>query len=150
MKGRGAWVTELVRDAWQPNVAEKVIDDLVRVRPDFSSICARFPDHRSALINFLSLSKISIEKITVRPDLRDWVSGPEMAASKRGYWRGWDEDAADPQLAALLEWKSHEMLRIAYREVSGSPGVVETRQDRTAGAERCFKHGHQFAPDMLA
>jgi len=101
MKGRGAWVTELVRDAWQPDVAEKVIEDLIRVRPDFGYICSRFPDHGSALINFLSLSKISVEKITARPDLLDWLSGPEMAASKRGYWRGWNEDAADSQLAAL-------------------------------------------------
>jgi hypothetical protein len=108
MKGRGAWVTELVRDAWQPDVAEKVIEDLIRVRPDFGYICSRFPDHGSALINFLSLSKISVEKIVVRPDLLDWLSGPEMAASKRGYWRGWNEDAADSELAALLEWKSQE------------------------------------------
>src|SRR5258708_14177405 len=120
MKGRGAWVTELVREAWQPSVAEKVIDDLVRVRPDFGSICARFPDQGSALINFLSLSKISVEKITVRPDLLDWLSGPEMAASKRGYWRGWDEDAADPQLAALLEWKAQEMLACTSSEGYGS------------------------------
>src|SRR5260370_41828696 len=136
MKGRGAWVTELVRDAWQPDVAEKVIEDLIRVRPDFGYVCSRFPDHGSALINFLSLSKISSEKIIARPDLLDWLSGPEMAASKRGYWRGWDEDAADPQLAALLEWKSQEMLRIAYREVSGPAGFVETTQHIHAGPVR--------------
>jgi [glutamine synthetase] adenylyltransferase / [glutamine synthetase]-adenylyl-L-tyrosine phosphorylase len=150
MKGRGAWVTELVRDAWQPNIAEKVIDDLVRVRPDFGSICARFPDHGSALINFLSLSKISVEKIAVRPDLLDWLSGPETGASKRGYWRGWDENAPDPQLAALVEWKSQEMLRIAYREVSGSAGFVETTQDITSVAERCVNQVYRFALDSLA
>src|SRR5258707_12332691 len=144
MKGRGAWVTELVRDAWQPNGAEKVIDDLIRVRPDFGSICARFPDQGSALINFLSLSKISVEKITVRPDLLDWLSGPEMVASKRGNWRGWDEDAVDQQLAALLEWKSQEMLRIAYREVSGSAGFVETTQEMTAVAQRCVNQVYRF------
>ena len=150
MKGRGAWVTELVRDAWQPDVAEKVIEDLIRVRPDFGYICSRFPDHGSALINFLSLSKISVEKIIVRPDLLDWLSGPEMAASKRGYWRGWNEDAADSQLAALLEWKSQEMLRIAYREVSGLAGFVETTQDITAVAERCVNQVYRFAFDQLA
>ena len=150
MKGRGAWVTELVRDAWQPDVAEKVIEDLIRVRPDFGYICSRFPDHGSALINFLSLSKISVEKITARPDLLDWLSGPEMAASKRGYWRGWNEDAADSQLAALLEWKSQEMLRIAYREVSGLAGFVETTQDITAVAERCVNQVYRFAFDQLA
>ena len=106
MSGRGAWITELVRDAWQPSLAEKVIDDLVRVRPDFGYICSRFADQGLALVNFLSLSKISVEKITVRPALLDWLSGPEIAASKRGYWRGWNQDAADPELAALLEWKS--------------------------------------------
>jgi glutamate-ammonia-ligase adenylyltransferase len=150
MKGRGAWVTELVRDAWQPDVAEKVIEDLIRVRPDFGYICSRFPDHGSALINFLSLSKISVEKIVVRPDLLDWLSGPEMAASKRGYWRGWNEDSADSQLAALLEWKSQEMLRIAYREVSGLAGFVETTQDITAVAERCVNQVYRFALDQLA
>jgi glutamate-ammonia-ligase adenylyltransferase len=150
MKGRGAWVTELVRDAWQPDVAEKVIEDLIRVRPDFGYICSRFPDHGSALINFLSLSKISVEKIVVRPDLLDWLSGPEMAASKRGYWRGWNEDAADSELAALLEWKSQEMLRIAYREVSGLAGFVETTQDITAVAERCVNQVYRFALDQLA
>ena len=150
MKGRGAWVTELVRDAWQPDVAEKVIEDLIRVRPDFGYISSRFLDHGSALINFLSLSKISVEKIIVRPDLLDWLSGPEMAASKRGYWRGWNEDAADSQLAALLEWKSQEMLRIAYREVSGLAGFVETTQDITAVAERCVNQVYRFALDQLA
>jgi [glutamine synthetase] adenylyltransferase / [glutamine synthetase]-adenylyl-L-tyrosine phosphorylase len=150
MKGRGAWATELVRDAWQPDVAERVIEDLIRVRPDFGYICSRFPDHGLALINFLCLSKISVEKITVRPDLLDWLSGPEMAASKRGYWRGWDEDGADPQLAALLEWKSQEMLRIAYREVSGLAGFVETTQDITAVAERCVNQVYRFALDLLS
>src|ERR1700730_4744943 len=150
MKGRGAWVTELVRDAWQPDVAEKIIEDLIRVRPDFGHVCSRFTDHGSALINFLSLSKISVEKIIVRPDLLDWLSGPEMAASKRGYWRGWNEDTADSQLAALLEWKSQEMLGIAYREVSGLAGFVETTQDITAVAERCVNQVHRFALDQLA
>jgi glutamate-ammonia-ligase adenylyltransferase len=150
MKGRGAWVTELLRNAWQPDVAEKVIEDLIRVRPDFGYVCSRFPDQGSALINFLSLSKISVEKIIVRPDLLDWLSGPEMAASKRGYWRGWNEDTADSQLAALLEWKSQEMLRIAYREVSGLAGFVETTQDITAVAERCVNQVYRFALDQLA
>jgi glutamate-ammonia-ligase adenylyltransferase len=150
MKGRGAWVTELVRDAWQPDVAEKIIEDLIRVRPDFGYVCSRFPDHGSALINFLSLSKISVEKIIVRPDLLDWLSGPEMAASKRGHWRGWNEDTADSQLAALLEWKSQEMLRIAYREVSGLAGFVETTQDITAVAERCVNQVYRFALDQFA
>jgi glutamate-ammonia-ligase adenylyltransferase len=150
MKGRGAWVTGLVRDAWQPDVAERVIEDLIRVRPDFGYVCSRFPDHGSALINFLSLSKISVEKIIVRPDLLDWLSGPEMATSKRGHWRGWNEDAADSQLAALLEWKSQEMLRIAYREVSGLAGFVETTQDITTVAERCVNQVYRFALDQLA
>jgi glutamate-ammonia-ligase adenylyltransferase len=150
MKGHGAWVTELVRHAWQPSLAEKLIEDLIRVRPDFGYICSRFPDHGSALINFLSLSKISVEKVIVRPDLLDWLSGPEMAASKRGYWRGWNQDAADPQLAALLDWKSQEMLRIAYREVSGLAGFVETTQDITTVAERCVNRVYQFALDTLS
>jgi [glutamine synthetase] adenylyltransferase / [glutamine synthetase]-adenylyl-L-tyrosine phosphorylase len=150
MKGHGAWATELVRPAWQPSLAEKVIEDLIRVRPDFGYICSRFPDHGSALINFLSLSRISVEKIIVRPDLLDWLSGPEMAASKRGYWRGWNQDAADPQLDALLEWKSQEMLRIAYREVSGLAGFVETTQDITTVAERCVNRVYQFAFDALS
>ena len=150
MKGHGAWVTELVRDAWQPSLAEKIIEDLIRVRPDFGYICSRFPDQGSALINFLSLSKISAEKITARPDLLDWLSAPEMAASKRGSWRGWNQDAADPQLAALLEWKSQEMLRIAYREVSGLAGFVETTQDITTVAERCVNRVYQFALDSLS
>jgi [glutamine synthetase] adenylyltransferase / [glutamine synthetase]-adenylyl-L-tyrosine phosphorylase len=150
MKGRGAWATELVRGAWQPDVAERVIEDLIRARPDFGYICSRFPDYGLALINFLCLSKISVEKITIRPDLLDWLSGPEVATSKRGHWRGWDENAADPQLAALLEWKSQEMLRIAYREVSGLAGFVETTQDITAVAERCVNQVYRFASDLLA
>src|ERR1700724_1625444 len=150
MKGRGAWVTELGRDAWQPDVAEKVIEDLIRGAPDFGCICSGCSDHGSALIYFLSLSKIAVDKITARPDLLDWLSGPEMAASKRGYWRGWNEDAADSQLAALLEWKSQKMLRIAYREGSGLQGFVETTQDITAVAERCVSQGYRFAFDQLA
>jgi [glutamine synthetase] adenylyltransferase / [glutamine synthetase]-adenylyl-L-tyrosine phosphorylase len=149
MKGCGAWVTKLLRDAWQPDAAEKVIEDLIRVRPDFGYVCSRFPDQGSALINFLSLSKISVEKIIVRPDLLDWLSGPEMAASKRGNWRGWNEDTADSQLTALLEWKSQEMLRIGYREVSGFAGFVETTQDITAVAERCVNQVYRFALDQL-
>jgi [glutamine synthetase] adenylyltransferase / [glutamine synthetase]-adenylyl-L-tyrosine phosphorylase len=149
MRGRGAWVTELVQNAWQPDAAHKLIEDLIRVRPDFGYICSRFPDRGSALINFLSLSKISVEKITARPDLLDWLSAPEMAASKRGYWRGWDEHA-DPQLTALLEWKSQEMLRIAYREVSGLAGFVETTQDITTVAERCVNQVYRFALNSLA
>ena len=149
MRGRGAWITELVRNAWHPSLAEKVIENLVRVRPDFGYICSRFPDQGSTLINFLSLSKISVERITARPDLLDWLSGPEMAASKRGHWRGWNQDGADPELAALLEWKSQEMLRIAYREVSGLAGFIETTQDITTVAERCVNQVYRFALDSL-
>ncbi len=149
MSGRGAWIAELARNAWQRSLAERVIEDLVRVRPDFGYICSRFADQGLALVNFLSLSRIAVEKIIARPDLLDWLSGPETSASKRGLWRGWNQDAADPQLAALLEWKSQEMLRIAYREVSGLAGFIETTQDITDVAERCVNRVYQFAFDLL-
>jgi glutamate-ammonia-ligase adenylyltransferase len=41
------------------------------------------------------------------------------------------------------------MLRIAYREVSGLAGFVETTQDITAVAERCVSRVYQFALDSL-
>ena len=150
MKGRGAWITALVGRAWQPVRAERIIEDLLRVRPDFGYICSQFPDQGSALVDFLSLSKISVEKVIARPDLLDWLAGPEVIASKRGYWRGWSQEAADPQLAALLEWKSQEMLRIAYREVAGLAGFIETTQDITTVAERCVSQVYRFALESVA
>jgi [glutamine synthetase] adenylyltransferase / [glutamine synthetase]-adenylyl-L-tyrosine phosphorylase len=149
MNGRGARITELARGAWQPSVAERVVEGLVRVRPDLENICSQFADGGLALINFLSLSKISVEKIVARPELLDWLSGPESAASKRGQWRGWSQENADPDLAGLLEWKSQEMLRIAYREVSALAGFVETTYEITTVAERCVNQVYRFAFDAL-
>src|SRR5580704_16650000 len=41
------------------------------------------------------------------------------------------------------------MLRIAYREVSGLAGFIETTQDITDVAERCVNRVYQFAFDLL-
>jgi [glutamine synthetase] adenylyltransferase / [glutamine synthetase]-adenylyl-L-tyrosine phosphorylase len=149
MNGRGGWITELVQGAWQPGAAERVIDGLVRVRPDLEVVCSQFADGALALINFLSLSTISLEKIFARPELLDWLAGPESAAAKRGQWRGWDQDVSDWDLAGLLEWKSQEMLRIAYREVTALAGFVETTYGITMVAERCVNQVYRSAFDAL-
>jgi [glutamine synthetase] adenylyltransferase / [glutamine synthetase]-adenylyl-L-tyrosine phosphorylase len=90
-----------------------------------------------------------VEKILARPELLDWLAGPESAVAKRGQWRGWAQDVSGWDLAGLLEWKSQEMLRIAYREVTALAGFVETTYEITLVAERCVNQVYRSAFDAL-
>src|SRR5690242_19157230 len=132
---------ELAAHLIDPEAAGRVLASLSEVEPRLSDLLAQSGEWQTTLINFLSFSPGSLEKIRRRPELLKWLLGPDVSSSKQRL-----RDAAtqarpvdDQNFSQLREWKSEEMLRIAFRDFSGQAGFVETTADITAVAERCVE-----------
>ena len=108
------------------------------------------PDRARAILNFLIFSPISLEKICRRPELLEWLSHPDVQNSKMTYRPSWGGDRSDLSFRDLRLWKSQEMLRIAFREISGLAGFAETTRDITAVAERCVSEVYATCFENLA
>ncbi|MBV9491840.1 MAG: bifunctional [glutamate--ammonia ligase]-adenylyl-L-tyrosine phosphorylase/[glutamate--ammonia-ligase] adenylyltransferase [Verrucomicrobia bacterium] len=126
-----------------PDAADRVLALLREVEPQLIDLLAQSGGRQTALINFLSFSPASLEKIRRRPALLEWLWSPDVSSSKqllRDAARPMQTQPADDQnFSRLREWKSDEMLRIAFRDFSGQAGFVETTADITIVAERCVQ-----------
>ena len=69
---------------------------------------------------------------------------------KSRYRPSWRGDRSDLSFHDLRRWKSQEMLRIAFREISGLAGFAETTRDITAVAERCVSEVYATCFENLA
>ena len=110
------------------------------------------PDRGRAILNFLTFSPISLEKICRRPELLEWLSHADVRNPKvtsQPNWRS-DRSGEDLSFRDLRLWKSQEMLRIAFREISGLAGFAETTRDITAVAERCVSEVYSACFENLA
>jgi len=137
------WTARLSAKCWEPALAEQLLSRLNELVPDLESVCNQAPDGGVALINFLCFSPISFEKVCLSTPLLHWLAGPDVLTSKRGRWRGSSDPVSDPDFQALRAWKSQELLRVAFREVSGLAGFVETTRDITEIAEQCVRQVYQ-------
>ena len=108
------------------------------------------PDRARAILNFLIFSPISLEKICRRPELLDWLSHSDVQNPKVTYRPSWRGDRSDLSFRDLRLWKSQEMLRIAFRDISGLAGFAETTRDITAVAERCVSEVYATCFENLA
>ncbi|MBV9392127.1 MAG: hypothetical protein JOY96_09575, partial [Verrucomicrobia bacterium] len=110
-------------DLWDLKAGERVLDRLRSVRNDAETFLENLPDHGRALLGFLIFSPISLEKIVRDPHLLEWLSHSDVANRRpTPRWRAHD----DLSLRQLRSWKSQEMLRIAFRELTGLADFVET------------------------
>jgi glutamate-ammonia-ligase adenylyltransferase len=128
---------KFIENLWDPSAAAKVWVKLASACPSLIQGLTDIPEHAPAILNFLTYSPVSLEKVCRRPELLQWLCHSDVQnpkANSRATWRG---DRSDFSFRDLRLWKSQELLRIAFREISGLAGFAETTRDITAVAERC-------------
>jgi glutamate-ammonia-ligase adenylyltransferase len=139
----------LIENLWDPAAGIKVWERLASVSSSIVQTLEESPDHAVAVLNFLTFSPVSLEKICRQPELLRWLSHSDVQNPKidsRPTWRG----NRDLSFLELRRWKSQEMLRIAFREISGLAGFAETTRDITAVAERCVSTVYTTCLEELA
>jgi [glutamine synthetase] adenylyltransferase / [glutamine synthetase]-adenylyl-L-tyrosine phosphorylase len=140
----------LLEDLWDPSAGRKVWERLVSANQAMAQALVASPDRARAILNFLIFSPISLEKICRRPELLDWLSHSDVQNPKVTYRPSWRGDRSDLSFRDLRLWKSQEMLRIAFRDISGLAGFTETTRDITAVAERCVTEVYATCFENLA
>jgi glutamate-ammonia-ligase adenylyltransferase len=141
---------KLLEELWDPGAGRKVWERLTSASQTIAHAILSSPEGAAAILNFLIFSPISLEKICRQPELLEWLSHPDVQNPKvtdRPSWRG---DRSDLSFRDLRRWKSQEMLRIAFREISGLAGFAETTRDITAVAERCVSEVYATCFENLA
>ena len=146
-------ISDLLASLWDPTAGARVWEHLeASVDPGVLRFLAESRDRARAILNFLIFSPISLAKVCKRPELLEWLSHPDVQNPKITYrpsWRG-DRSAQDLSFRELRAWKSQEMLRIGYREITGLAGFVETVRDITAVAEHCVQEVYSTCFEHLA
>jgi [glutamine synthetase] adenylyltransferase / [glutamine synthetase]-adenylyl-L-tyrosine phosphorylase len=130
-------IESLLDTLWDPSAGRKVWERLSSASQAITQALIAAPDDAKAILNFLIFSPISLEKIRRRPELLEWLSHSDVQNPKVTHQTSWRGNRSDPSFRELRRWKSQEMLRIAFREISGLAGFAETTRDITAVAERC-------------
>lgn len=126
-----------MEELWDPSAGRTVWQKLASAKQAITEELKDSPERARAILNFLIFSPISLEKICRQPELLEWLSHPDVQNPKMTYRPSWRGDRSDLSFRELRLWKSQEMLRIAFREISGLAGFAETTRDITAVAERC-------------
>ena len=152
MSQPGDWAERLIEAAWDPAASRKVLDTLTAHHTSTADILQRSPDSGIALLNFLTFSPVSFEKVTRRPELLEWLTSSDVLTPRRGGRSGRRAEpvASDASYEALRGWKSQEMLRIAFREIAGLADFSETTRDITEVAEICVGQVYQGVLHSLA
>ena len=142
---REDWAERLIEAAWNPAASRKIIDSLKARYASLREIFERSPGSGAALLNFLSFSQVSFEKVTRRPELLEWLTSPDVLNPRQGGHseRQFEAGANDSSCETLRDWKSQEMLRVAFRELAGLADFSETTRDITEVAERCVSRVYE-------
>jgi glutamate-ammonia-ligase adenylyltransferase len=141
---------KLVEDLWDPSAGRTVLARLTAASQTAKETLMASADRGRAILNFLIFSPISLEKICRRPELLEWLSHPDVQNPKVTQRASWRDVRSDLSFHDLRRWKSQEMLRIAFREISGLAGFAETTRDITAVAERCVSEVYATCLENLA
>src|SRR5580693_8775718 len=143
---------ELVEGLWDPLTGRTVWKKLASASPGIIQELKASPDRARAILDFLTFSPISLEKICRRPELLEWLSHADVQNPKAASQSNWRKDRSGEDLLFrdLRLWKSQEMLRIAFREISGLAGFAETTRNITAVAERCVSEVYSTCFENLA
>jgi glutamate-ammonia-ligase adenylyltransferase len=131
-------------------LAGEILARLAELLPDLEALCRRSPREGVDLLNFLCFSPVSFEKIRRAPELLLWLTAPDVLDFKKGERQGRDREGSDPDFNGLRAWKSQELLRVAFREISGLAGFVETTRDITEIAERCVRQVYRVSLTTLS
>jgi len=140
----------LSAQCWKPELAGEILARLAEFSPDLESVLRRSPREGVDLLNFLCFSPVSFEKIHQSPDLLPWLTAPDVVDFKKAERQGRDREGSDPDFESLRAWKSQELLRVAFREISGLAGFIETTRDITEIAERCVRQVYRTSLTALS
>jgi glutamate-ammonia-ligase adenylyltransferase len=136
---RADFLAGLRQQAWNPAAAELALDQLHGIDRSIPEKLASLGETGVRLLNFLAFSPAALEEIRKHPVWFDWLSHADVLESKSQGEVALALDISDEGYRRLREWKSQEMLRIAFRELSGISDFVETTRDITQVAERCVQ-----------
>ena len=152
MSGGGSlsWSQKISAQCWDPQLAEQIFARLAEFYPDLEKLCRQSERDGVGLLNFLSFSPVSFEKIRRSPDLLLWLAAPDVLDFKKGEAQGKPLEGPDPDFKLLSSWKSQELLRVAYREISGLAGFVETTRDIAGIAQRCVRQVYRASLAALS
>src|SRR3984957_1048095 len=144
------WTQRLSAQCWEPQLAGEILARLAEFTPDLETVCRGSAREGVDLLNFLCFSPVSFEKIRRSPELLLWLSAPDVLDFKKAERQGRDREGPDPDFKSLRAWKSQELLRVAFREISGLAGFVETTRDITGIAERCVRQVYRASLAALS
>src|SRR6202162_2540340 len=116
------WTERLSAQCWEPPLAGEILARLAEFTPDLETVCRGSAREGVDLLNFLCFSPVSFEKIRRSPELLLWLSAPDVLDFKKAERQGRDREGPDPDFKSLRAWKSQELLRVAFREISGLAG----------------------------
>ncbi len=114
--------------------------------PSLRALVENFPPGEKALLHLLAFSSISVARIVRNPELLVWLAEPETCTRGRsrsemtGALDRLDkENIAADNFRVLRRWKSHEMTRIALRELANAADLEETTAELSLVAEICIR-----------
>lgn len=148
--GGSSWAQKISAQCWDPQLAEQILARLAEFYPDLEKLCQQLQSDCVGLLDFLCFSPVSVEKIRRSPDLLLWLAAPDVLDFKKGEAHGKPQESPDPDFELLRAWKSQELLRVAYREISGLAGFVETTRDIAGIAERCVRQVYRASLAALS
>ena len=131
-----------------PGQVERTLRRLAEQWPagaaDLQKLVEEFPLGREALLHLISVSSICAARLVRDPEILSWLRHPDVCADRRGPRRMLadlralsDAPIAAENFRTLREWKGHEMLRIALREVTEVADLEETTAELSQLAELC-------------
>ena len=138
------WIHEKASTALHPTQVETALASLNQnwpeTAPSFVEVIEGFPLGQAALLHLLSVSSICASRLMQDPHLLLWLGQPEVCLAPRDRVQmshdlhviAGDSIAAK-NFRALRVWKSHEMVRIALREVA-DVAPLEPEPRRTSDA----------------
>ena len=144
------WIQEKASTALHPTQVETALASLNQnwpeTAPSFVEVIEGFPLGQAALLHLLSVSSICASRLMQDPHLLLWLGQPEVCLAPRDRVQmshdlhviAGDSIAAK-NFRALRVWKSHEMVRIALREVADVAPLEETAGELSQIAEICIR-----------
>ncbi len=142
------WVRQKSAATCNPGQVERTLARLAEQWPasesELRAVIEQFPLGEEALLHLLAVSSICCARLTLEPEILNWVAHPDVCADARGRGRmladlrgGAAEPISAQNFRRLRAWKGRETLRIALREVADVASLEETTAELSQVAEIC-------------
>jgi [glutamine synthetase] adenylyltransferase / [glutamine synthetase]-adenylyl-L-tyrosine phosphorylase len=144
------WIREKAAASLNPSQVETTLVQLSEKwpasAPALVNVVEEFPLGETAFLHLLAVSHICATRLIRNPETVLWLGRPEVCLAARGYGEMFDHllalggnSIAAENFAALRIWKSHEMTRVALRELANIAPLEETTGELSQIAEICIR-----------